>query len=170
MGETSAKSLRSGGMEDVIFAGTASRPPRDFAEVVLGGTDFEGEELEVVRRIERGAGSAGRARSMDYLLPLTDDGGRELVLRGHKDVRRGRGVGPWGATTVLATTLEADGEQLGGAGALTISPLGALRLVASARATGLPPGGRAATAARAVAVLLRFGGFFAGAVLDAFRP
>ncbi len=65
MGETSAKSLRSGGMEDVIFAGTATRPPRDFAEVVLGGTDAEGEELEVVRRIERGAGSAYRVNGRD---------------------------------------------------------------------------------------------------------
>src|SRR6476660_3260868 len=65
MGETSAKSLRSGGMDDVIFAGTATRPPRDFAEVVLGGTDPQGEELEVVRRIERGAGSAYRVNGRD---------------------------------------------------------------------------------------------------------
>lgn len=65
MGETSAKSLRSGGMEDVIFAGTATRPPRDFAEVVLSGADGGGEELEVVRRIERGAGSAYRVNGRD---------------------------------------------------------------------------------------------------------
>ena len=65
MGETSAKSLRSGGMEDVIFAGTATRPPRDFAEVVLSGEDADGEELEVVRRIERGAGSAYRVNGRD---------------------------------------------------------------------------------------------------------
>ncbi|HWU03802.1 MAG TPA: AAA family ATPase [Novosphingobium sp.] len=65
MGESSPKSLRGGGMEDVIFAGTASRPPRDFAEVVLSAEDAAGEELEVVRRIERGAGSAYRINGRD---------------------------------------------------------------------------------------------------------
>ena len=65
MGETSAKSMRSGGMDDVIFAGTAQRPPRDFAEVVLHANDAEGEELVVTRRIERGAGSAYRVNGRD---------------------------------------------------------------------------------------------------------
>ncbi|MBX7527279.1 AAA family ATPase [Qipengyuania vesicularis] len=65
MGENSPKSMRSGGMEDVIFAGTASRPPRDFAEVVLSAEDDDGEDLEVVRRIERGAGSAYRVNGKD---------------------------------------------------------------------------------------------------------
>lgn len=69
MGESSAKSLRGGGMEDVIFAGTATRPPRDFAEVVLfADADPDGPfgaELEVVRRIERGAGSAYRVNGRD---------------------------------------------------------------------------------------------------------
>lgn len=68
MGENSAKSMRGAGMEDVIFAGTASRPLRDFAEVSIlaeqaGGPD-DGE-LEVVRRIERGAGSAYRINGRD---------------------------------------------------------------------------------------------------------
>ena len=66
MGESSPKSMRGGGMEDVIFAGTAQRPPRDFAEVVLhADTGDNDSELEVVRRIERGAGSAYRVNGRD---------------------------------------------------------------------------------------------------------
>ena len=65
MGENSPKSMRSGGMEDVIFAGTATRPPRDFAEVVLHASDDAGDELDVTRRIERGAGSAYRVNGKD---------------------------------------------------------------------------------------------------------
>ncbi|MEE4155177.1 MAG: AAA family ATPase, partial [Erythrobacter sp.] len=65
MGETSAKSMRSGGMEDVIFAGTSTRPERAFAEVVLHAQDDAGEELIVTRRIERGAGSAYRVNGRD---------------------------------------------------------------------------------------------------------
>ncbi|MCI4590906.1 AAA family ATPase [Sphingobium sp. BYY-5] len=76
MGESSAKSMRGGGMEDVIFAGTTTRPQRDFAEVSLLTVQEQGElfaavevsadsELEVTRRIERGAGSAYRANGKD---------------------------------------------------------------------------------------------------------
>ena len=66
MGENSPKSMRGGGMEDVIFAGTANRPPRDFAEVVLHADSGDNDsELEVVRRIERGAGSAYRVNGRD---------------------------------------------------------------------------------------------------------
>jgi len=76
MGESSPKSMRGGGMEDVIFAGTDARPARDFAEVAILGerdaSEFAGEigvaaegELEVVRRIERGAGSAYRVNGRD---------------------------------------------------------------------------------------------------------
>ena len=65
MGENSPKSMRSGGMEDVIFAGTAQRPPRAFAEVVLHAETDDAEELEVTRRIERGAGSAYRVNGRD---------------------------------------------------------------------------------------------------------
>ncbi len=71
MGETSAKSMRGAGMEDVIFAGTQSRPARDFAEVsvladqVIDVGTGQAEEFEVVRRIERGAGSAYRINGRD---------------------------------------------------------------------------------------------------------
>ncbi|GAA4023596.1 chromosome segregation protein SMC [Sphingomonas swuensis] len=65
MGEGSPKSLRGGGMEDVIFAGTAQRPPRDFAEVSLLVESSADGESEVTRRIERGAGSAYRIDGRD---------------------------------------------------------------------------------------------------------
>ena len=65
MGENSPKSMRSGGMEDVIFAGTDSRPARAFAEVVLHASDDHSQELVVTRRIERGAGSAYRVNGSD---------------------------------------------------------------------------------------------------------
>jgi len=64
MGESSAKSLRGAGMDDVIFAGTATRPARDFAEVSILA-EIDGQETEVVRRIERGAGSAYRIDGRD---------------------------------------------------------------------------------------------------------
>jgi chromosome segregation protein len=69
MGESSPKSLRGGGMDDVIFAGTATRPPRDFAEVSIlverEASEEGGGESEVTRRIERGAGSAYRIDGRD---------------------------------------------------------------------------------------------------------
>lgn len=66
MGETSAKRMRGAGMEDVIFAGTATRPSRNLAEVslVLDNTDRSAtaefnstDELTILRKIERGGGS-----------------------------------------------------------------------------------------------------------------
>ena len=70
MGESSPKSLRGGGMDDVIFAGTATRPPRDFAEVSIllerpSSDDERSGECEVTRRIERGTGSAYRIDGRD---------------------------------------------------------------------------------------------------------
>jgi chromosome segregation protein len=69
MGETSARSLRGGEMEDVIFAGTAARPARNLAEVTLFLEEtagvapppfHEAPDLEISRKIERGNGSAYR--------------------------------------------------------------------------------------------------------------
>jgi chromosome segregation protein len=75
MGESSAKSLRGGEMDDVIFAGTANRPARNLAEVSLTlepGSDAgfpapfdQQSELEVSRRIERGAGSTFRVNGKE---------------------------------------------------------------------------------------------------------
>jgi len=64
MGENSPKSMRGAGMDDVIFAGTDARPARDFAEVSILA-EIDGGETEVVRRIERGAGSAYRIDGRD---------------------------------------------------------------------------------------------------------
>src|SRR3954468_23422400 len=76
MGESSAKSMRGAGMDDVIFAGTAARPSREFAEVSLlverQSEDMPGDlgvapagDVEITRRIERGAGSAYRVNGRD---------------------------------------------------------------------------------------------------------
>jgi chromosome segregation protein len=76
MGESSPRSMRGAGMDDVIFAGTAARPARDFAEVSLlverEPEDMPGDvtlapvgDVEVARRIERGAGSAYRVNGRD---------------------------------------------------------------------------------------------------------
>ena len=77
MGEGSPKSMRSGGMDDVIFAGTAARPAREFATVSLHLAGSAGEEIEVQRRIQRGAGSDYRlngrdARAQDVRLLFAD--------------------------------------------------------------------------------------------------
>src|SRR5690349_9372056 len=74
MGEGSAKRLRGGEMDDVIFAGTTARPARNIAEVALtidnSARDApfafnDREEIEIVRRIERGAGSTYRANGRE---------------------------------------------------------------------------------------------------------
>jgi chromosome segregation protein len=87
MGESSAKGLRGGEMEDVIFNGSGSRPAFDVAEVRLGLLGaVEGlpelrgaEEVEVARRISRGQGSVYRingreARARDVQLLFADAG------------------------------------------------------------------------------------------------
>lgn len=74
MGESRPKSLRGGGMEDVIFAGTDTRPKRNLADVSLlidnssrtAPAQFnDSTDLEVSRRIERDLGSLYRINGRD---------------------------------------------------------------------------------------------------------
>jgi chromosome segregation protein len=66
MGETSAKSMRGSGMEDVIFNGTSNKASKNIAEVSisLDNTSHEGplqykemDQIEVKRKIEKDKGS-----------------------------------------------------------------------------------------------------------------
>jgi chromosome segregation protein len=74
MGENRPTSMRGSGMEDVIFAGAASRPARNFAEVSLQIDNSDrlapagfndSDTLEIVRRITRDVGSAFKAGAKD---------------------------------------------------------------------------------------------------------
>jgi chromosome segregation protein len=74
MGEHRASAMRGGGMEDVIFAGAATRPARNFAEVSLIIDNSErlapaafndNDQLEIIRRITRDAGSAYKVGAKD---------------------------------------------------------------------------------------------------------
>ncbi|MEP5729045.1 MAG: AAA family ATPase [Sulfitobacter sp.] len=74
MGENRPTAMRGGGMEDVIFAGAATRPARNFAEVALHLDNSERlapagfndtDALEIVRRITRDVGSAYKAAGKD---------------------------------------------------------------------------------------------------------
>ena len=66
MGETSAKSMRGSGMEDVIFSGTSNKPSKNIAEVLiaLNNQDKDGphqynnlDQIEIRRKIEKDKGS-----------------------------------------------------------------------------------------------------------------
>jgi chromosome segregation protein len=66
MGESSAKSMRGSGMEDVIFSGTSNRPPKNISEVALmldnqnkeGPAQYkEFDEVLIKRKIEKDKGS-----------------------------------------------------------------------------------------------------------------
>ena len=74
MGENRPTAMRGGGMEDVIFAGAATRPARNFAEVSLVIDNAErlapaafndDDNLEIIRRITRDAGSAYKVGAKD---------------------------------------------------------------------------------------------------------
>ena len=66
MGETSAKSMRGSGMEDVIFSGTSNKPSKNLAEVTISLTNQNKDgpnvyrdlvSIEVKRKIEKDKGS-----------------------------------------------------------------------------------------------------------------
>ena len=96
MGETSAKQMRGAEMDDVIFGGTASRPQRNMAEVLLSLDNqqrtapaiFNNDaELEVSRKIERDKGSTYRvngrevrARDIQLLFADSSTGARSTAL------------------------------------------------------------------------------------------
>ncbi|MCC2664711.1 MAG: chromosome segregation protein, partial [Geminicoccaceae bacterium] len=101
MGETSARGLRGGEMDDVIFAGTAARPAFDLAEVSLrieapplalpGLGDLD--ELELARRIGRGIGSVFRvngkelrARDVQLLFADAASGARSAAIVGQGQI------------------------------------------------------------------------------------
>ena len=74
MGANSAKAMRGGGMDDVIFAGTSARPARNHAEVhlTIDNADRDAPDafnahpvIEVVRRIDRGEGSTYRVNGRE---------------------------------------------------------------------------------------------------------
>jgi chromosome segregation protein len=86
MGANSAKAMRAGGMDDVIFAGSGNRASRNHAEVALTIDNSarrapaafnDAPVLEVVRRIDRGEGSTYRingreVRARDVQLLFAD--------------------------------------------------------------------------------------------------
>ncbi len=96
MGESSARSLRGGDMDDVIFAGTSQRAARNLADVTLVLEDtkslapppfHELDSLEITRRIERGGGSAyringreARARDVQTLFADLASGARASAM------------------------------------------------------------------------------------------
>jgi chromosome segregation protein len=100
MGEQGARSLRGGRMEDVVFAGTTSRPPLGRAEVVLtidnsdGALPIDYTEVTISRLLFRSGQSeyainGNPCRLLDVAELLSDSGlGREmhvLVSQGQLD-------------------------------------------------------------------------------------
>ncbi|SDP48090.1 condensin subunit Smc [Nakamurella panacisegetis] len=90
LGEQGAKALRGGKMEDVIFAGTADRPPLGRAEVTLtidnsdGALPIDYSEVSITRRMFRDGGgeyeiNGSTCRLLDIQELLSDSGiGREM--------------------------------------------------------------------------------------------
>lgn len=86
MGESSARQLRGTELDDIIFSGTQSRPSRNIAEITLqldnrmktAPAEYnQFDDLEIVRKVERGKGSQFRingrhARAKDVQLLFAD--------------------------------------------------------------------------------------------------
>ena len=75
MGESRPTSMRGGGMEDIIFAGTGTRPAKSYAEVALtlDNSDFSAPEdfnrekrIEIVRRVARDLGSNFKVNGKEF--------------------------------------------------------------------------------------------------------
>jgi chromosome segregation protein len=114
MGEQGAKSLRGGKMEDVIFAGTASRPPLGRAEVVLtidnsdGALPIDYTEVTISRLMFRSGQSeysinGDPCRLLDVQELLSDSGiGREMhVIIGQGQLDAVLHSGPEGRRAVI---------------------------------------------------------------------
>ncbi|MGF1626399.1 MAG: AAA family ATPase, partial [Alphaproteobacteria bacterium] len=102
MGESSARQVRGAEMDDVIFAGAAGRPARNHAEVSIlldnGRRDAppafnDHSEIEIVRRIGRGQGSAYRvngrevrARDVQVLFADASTGSNSAAMVGQGQV------------------------------------------------------------------------------------
>ncbi len=96
MGETSYKSMRASAMDDVIFAGTDTRPARNMAEVMIAIDNSkrtapaafnDSDVLEITRRIQREAGSIYkvngkevRAKDVQILFADAATGARSQAL------------------------------------------------------------------------------------------
>ena len=96
MAEASARSLRGDEMDDVVFAGSATRPARPFAEVVVELDNAartapapyaDAETIEVSRRLDRGRGSLYRingrevrARDVNLLFVDQASGARSAAM------------------------------------------------------------------------------------------
>ncbi|CEA08434.1 Chromosome partition protein Smc [Arthrobacter saudimassiliensis] len=107
MGEQGAKTLRGGKMEDVIFAGTSSRPALGRAQVALtidnadGALPIEYSEVTISRTLFRAGGSeyainGSPCRLLDIQELLSDSGlGREMhVIVGQGQLDRVLHAGP----------------------------------------------------------------------------
>jgi chromosome segregation protein len=100
LGEQSARTLRGGKMEDVIFQGSTARRPVNVTEVSLFLDNADGDlpiayrEVQITRRLSRSGQS-------DYLL-----NGSVVRLRDIQDLLRGTGLGTDAGVVIEAKMIE----------------------------------------------------------------